>query len=182
MNREGAISTSTIPRTREHETRCGREITLGRENSASEVNTFRSRGWCTTYLALCRSVRRSRRPSPSPPTRCSSFCGYVSGTSFIIRILCKSVPVSHSIPHVRGIEPRLRSRPRLCTYCVRINGHIDTGAWSSHRERACSAPHRRPTLPFFFLFLSPFFSPLFFFFFFLSIIRHLARRVSSRYG
>jgi len=131
---ESRGSAHDCSRTR-HETRCDAitrcrpsEITLGRENLASEVNTFSSRGRCTTYLALCRSVRRSRRPSPSPPTRCSSFCGYVSDTSVVIRILCKSVPVGRCIPHVKGIEPSLRSRPRLCTYCVRINGHIDTDA------------------------------------------------------
>lgn len=60
-----------------------------------------------------------------------------------IRVLRKSVPPSHSIPHVRGIEPRLLSRPRLCTHCAHVNGHIDTGVWRTYRERACLAPHRR---------------------------------------
>jgi len=60
-----------------------------------------------------------------------------------IRVLRKSVPPGRSIPHVRGIEPRLLSRPRLCTHCAHVNGHIDTGAWRKYRERACPAPHRR---------------------------------------
>lgn len=76
-----------------------------------------------------------------------------------------SLPVV-SIPHVREIEPRL-SRPRLCTYCAHVNGHIDTDAWRSYRERACLASHcrhrppPRPALRFFLfsplsLSLSPF--------------------------
>lgn len=64
-----------------------------------------------------------------------------------IRVLRKSVPPGHSIPHVRGIEPRLLSRPRLCTHCAHVNGHIDTGVWRSYRERACPAPHRQPDRP-----------------------------------
>lgn len=111
-----------------------------------------------------------------------------------IRVLRKSVPPGRSIPHVRGIEPRLLSRPRFCAHCAHVNGHIDTGVWRSYRERACPAPHRaadRPpptgasllpspssTLPHP---PSPSLSPsCSASFFSLSVIRHLSRRALSR--